>query len=154
MKICCWIGSGIDETNVSWNGSGIEEKNVAEMEAENSMKLIFYFVTNCPRRIVRDELSATNRPATNCPRRIVRDELSCDELFGNPIEEVEDFCYLYSVLSSNSSCDKEIKIRTGKANAWFRRLEKIWKNKGCSVDIKLRLYEFIVLSTLLYWAET
>src|SRR6218665_3533338 len=27
------------------------------MEAGNSMKLIFYFVTNCPRRIVCDELS-------------------------------------------------------------------------------------------------
>ena len=47
------------------------------------MKLIFDFATNCPRRIVRDELSATNCPATNCPRRIGRDELSCDELSGN-----------------------------------------------------------------------
>src|SRR6218665_1202572 len=34
------------------------------MEARNFMKLIFYF-------------------ATNCPRRIVRDEFSCDELSGN-----------------------------------------------------------------------
>src|SRR6218665_768140 len=55
------------------------------MEAGISIKLIFYFATNCPRRIVRDELSATSCPATNClatncPRRIVRDELSCDEL--------------------------------------------------------------------------
>ena len=56
-----------DETNVSGNGIGIDEKNVAEMEAGNSMKLIFYFC---------NELSATD-----CPRRIVRDELSCDELF-------------------------------------------------------------------------
>src|SRR6218665_3707054 len=39
-----------------------------------------YFATNCPRRIVRDELSATNCPATNCPRWVVRDEVSCDEL--------------------------------------------------------------------------
>ena len=66
MKICCWIGSRINETNVSWNERGIEEKNIAEMEAGNSMKLIFYF-------------------ATSFPRRIVRDELSCDELSGNPI---------------------------------------------------------------------
>ena len=78
------------------------------MEAVLSIKLILYFATNCPRRvvrdelsceelsatscprrivlrrIVRDELSATNCPATNCPRRVVRDELSCDELSGNP----------------------------------------------------------------------
>ena len=46
-----------------------------------------------------------------------------------PIEEVEDFCYLGSVMSSNSRCDKEIKTRIhiymGKANAVFGRLEKI-----------------------------
>jgi len=57
-----------------------------------------------------------------------------------PIEEVEDFCYLRSVMSSNSICDKEIKTRMGKANAVFGSLEKIWKSNGCSVDTKVRLY--------------
>src|SRR6218665_3234037 len=59
-------------------------------------------------------------------------------------------------MSSNSSCDKEIKTRMGKANGVFGRLEKIWKSNGCSVDTKVRLYESIVLSTLLhvYGAET
>src|SRR6218665_3166844 len=78
--------------------------------------------------------------------RIVIEEVS--------IEEVDDFCYLGSVMSSNSSCDKEIKTRMGKANAVFGRLEKIWKSNGCSVDTKVWLYESIVLSTLLYVAET
>ena len=45
--------------------AGLTKRNVAELEAGNYMKLIFYF-------------------ATNCPRRIVCDELSCDELSGNP----------------------------------------------------------------------
>src|SRR6218665_354148 len=71
-----------------------------------------------------------------------------------PIEEVEDFFCLGSVMSSNSSCDKEIKTRMGKANAVFGRLEKMWKSNGCSIDTKVRLYESIVLSTLLYGAET
>ena len=53
MKLCCWFGSEIDKTNVSWNGSGLDEKNAAEKKAEISLKLIFYFATNCP--------------ATNCP---------------------------------------------------------------------------------------
>src|SRR6218665_2884662 len=61
-----------------------------------------------------------------------------------PIEKVEDFFYFGSVMSSNSSCDKEIKTRMGKANAIFGRLEKIWKSNGCSVDTKVRLYESIV----------
>src|SRR6218665_1008182 len=59
------------------------------MEAGNSKKLILYFATNCPRRIVRDELSATNCPATICPRRIVRDQLSCNELSGNPSKRLK-----------------------------------------------------------------
>ena len=43
-----------------------------------------------------------------------------------PIEEVGDFCYLGSVMSSNSSCDKEIKTSMGKANAVFGRLDRIY----------------------------
>ena len=39
-------------------------------------------------------------------------------------EEVKDFCYLVSLMSSNSSCDKEIKTRMGKANS------EGWKGYG------------------------
>src|SRR5688572_8183106 len=75
------------------------------------------------------------------------------------IDVVDDFCYLGITLTADSSCDKEIRIRIGKANAAFGRLEKVrlekvWKSNGCSVKIKIRLYETIVLSTLLYGAET
>jgi len=55
--------------------------------------------------------------------------------------------YLGSTLTADSSCDKEIRIRIGKANAAFGRLEKIWKSNGCSVKIKIRLYEAVVLSS-------
>ena len=48
-----------------------------------------------------------------------------------PIDVVDDFCYLGSTLAADSSCDKEIRIRIGKANAAFGRLEKIWKSNGC-----------------------
>jgi len=48
-----------------------------------------------------------------------------DRIVIEEIEEVEDFCYLGSVMSSNSSCDKEINTRMGKANAVFGRLERI-----------------------------
>src|SRR6218665_2431903 len=81
----------------------------------------------------------------------VTDRIVLEEV---PIEEVEDFFYLGSVMSSNSSCDKEIKTRMGKAYVVFGRLERIWKSNGCSIDTKARLYESIVLSTLLYGAET
>ena len=73
---------------------------------------------------------------------------------GSTIEEVTEFCYLGSVLSHDSSCDKDIKTRLGKANSNFGRLHSIWRSKTLSIKIKVRLYESLILSTLLYAAET
>jgi len=73
---------------------------------------------------------------------------------GQLVETVEEFCYLGSVISENSSCDKEIKTRLGKANSVFGRLNTIWKCKCLSCNIKIRLYKSLVLSTLLYASET
>jgi len=69
---------------------------------------------------------------------------------GNPIEYVEEFCYLGSIIQHNSSCDADI----GKANSVFARLNRIWKDRKLSLQIKMRLYESLILSTLLYSAET
>jgi len=52
---------------------------------------------------------------------------------GNEIETVDAFCYLGSILTDYSSCDKEIKARIGKANVAFGKLEKIWKSNGCGI---------------------
>jgi exonuclease III len=73
---------------------------------------------------------------------------------GQLVETVEEFCYLGSVISDNSSCDKDIKTRLGKANSVFGRLNTIWKSRGLNCSVKIRLYESLVLSTLLYAAET
>ena len=70
------------------------------------------------------------------------------------METVNEFCYLGSVISDNSSCDKEIKTRLAKANSIFGRLNNIWKSKTLSCNIKVRLYESLVPSTLLYAADT
>ena len=69
---------------------------------------------------------------------------------GNPIEYVEEFCYLGSIIQHNSSCDADI----GKANSVFARLNRIWKDRKLSLQIKMRLYESLILPTLLYSAET
>src|SRR5678816_4113320 len=73
---------------------------------------------------------------------------------GEALEEVEDFCYLGSVIAGNGSCDKEIRIRLGKANATFGRLNSIWKNKGLSLLTETRLYRGLVLTTVMYGSET
>jgi len=45
-------------------------------------------------------------------------------------------------------------IRIGKAASVFGRLVNIWKNKNTSLAVKIRLYESLVISTLLYGAES
>ena len=42
----------------------------------------------------------------------------------------------------------------GKANGVFGRLTNIWRDNGLSLHTQIRLYEALVLSTLLYGAET
>ena len=41
-------------------------------------------------------------------------------------------------------------IRTGKAANVFGRLVNIWKSKNISLAVKIRIYESLVISTLLY----
>jgi hypothetical protein len=63
------------------------------------------------------------------------------------VESVAEFCYIGSVVSDNSNCDKDIKTRLGK-NFIFCQLNNIWKNITLNLNIKIRLYESLVLSTL------
>ena len=83
---------------------------------------------------------------------------------GKSVEKVNEFCYLGSVIAKDGSCDRDIKIRLGKANSAFGRLNSIWRNKRLNYNkymmmmmnyrIKIWLYEALVMSILLYGAET
>ena len=42
------------------------------------------------------------------------------------------------------SCEKDARVRIGKATAVFGKMRKIWKNKCISLKVKMRLYEAIV----------
>ena len=58
-----------------------------------------------------------------------------------------------SYISHYGSCEKGVRVRIGKSTAMFGKMRQIWKNKCISLKVKMRLYEAIVLSTLLYSAE-
>ena len=53
-----------------------------------------------------------------------RDETEI-KIGGSTVEMVEDFCHLGSFVTNNSSCDKDCKIRIGKANSVFKRLKPL-----------------------------
>lgn len=70
---------------------------------------------------------------------------------GQMLEEVRDFNYLGSFVSTDGSSTKEIKTRIGIATSAMTRLASIWKS---SLQAKVRLYKSLVLSTLLYGCES
>ena len=69
------------------------------------------------------------------------------------IDTVTSFSYLGSTISQDGRSTEEIHIRIGEANACFGRLYSIWR-LNIPARIKVRLYESLVLSVLLYGSET
>jgi len=74
---------------------------------------------------------------------------------GNVELKVTDkFCYLGSVLSSNTVVDDDINSRLSKANVAFGRLSKrLWCNHGIFTATKVAVYRAAILSSLLYGCE-
>ena len=97
-------------------------------------------------------MQQTTTALTNKPARLACAPIPI-EATGSDIEKVDDFCYLGCYILHNGSCEKDVRVRIGKATAVFGKTRKIWKNKCISLKVKMRLYEAIVLSTLLYSAD-
>lgn len=59
---------------------------------------------------------------------------------GEPAEDVNDFTYLGSVISTDNRAQKDIKARIIKARGVFSRIRTIWKFKHLSLKTKIKLY--------------
>lgn len=71
------------------------------------------------------------------------------------LDNVHQFTYLGSTITTNLSLDTEIDKRIGKAATTFARLTtRVWTNPKLSVKTKLAVYNACVISTLLYGSET
>jgi len=44
---------------------------------------------------------------------------------GSDIEKVDDFCYLGSYTSHNGSCEKDVRVRIGKATEVFGKMTSV-----------------------------
>ena len=63
--------------------------------------------------------------------------------------------YFGRTLSRTATIDTEINNRISKASVAFGRLrEKVWDRRGIRLETKLKVYRAVVLTTLLYGAET
>ena len=74
---------------------------------------------------------------------------------GNILDNVDQFAYLGSFLSSRADIDAEIHHRIGCASAAFARLRKrVFENRDIQTKTKIFVYQAVVLPTLLYGAES
>ena len=70
------------------------------------------------------------------------------------LEVVEQFKYLGSCVSSDGSLSNEIDARISKARIAFANLRHLWRQKGISLSLKVRVYKTTVRAVLLYGSET
>ena len=75
-------------------------------------------------------------------------------LEGEPLEEVEQFTYLGSIVSKSGGTDEDIQARINKARHAFAMLRPVWKSTSLSKRNKLRIFNSNVKSVLLYGSET
>src|ERR1700733_10957459 len=73
---------------------------------------------------------------------------------GNQLEQVESFVYLGGNISAHGGSDKDVERRIGLARGIWQTLGKIWNSKELSRNTKIRMYETLVLSALMYNSET
>ena len=67
---------------------------------------------------------------------------------------VEKFTYLGSTFSKSFVMDDEFNTRFTKVSAGFGWLNRnVWNQKGISEAVKIKLYQAVVLTTLLYGCE-
>ena len=75
-------------------------------------------------------------------------------LDGKPIEEVQDFIYLGSIMSKNGGTDADVRRRIGLATMTFQKMRKIWATKSVNLTTKIRLYRSCVVPIATYASET
>ena len=75
-------------------------------------------------------------------------------MYGIVLENVSNFKYLGSTLSNDATSKKKYAQEFATATSVIVKLESIWRSTEIYFKIKFKLYQSLVLSTLLYGCET
>ena len=73
---------------------------------------------------------------------------------GAEIEDVGEFTYLGSVISTSGGTDEDVQARKKKALQAFTILKPIWRSRAIRTATKIRIFNSNVKSVLLYGSET
>lgn len=70
------------------------------------------------------------------------------------IEEVDEFCYLGSMITKDGGADVDVKNRIQKARQAFGSLNRVWSSGRYTRRLKLQIFNSNIKSVLLYGCET
>ena len=74
---------------------------------------------------------------------------------GTTLNSVQEFTYIGSIIARYGHIEAELQKRMPKASISFGRLrERLWNNHNVSIRVKGEIYRAILLSALLFGAET
>jgi hypothetical protein len=82
------------------------------------------------------------------------DQPMLSSIRGVALKQTTDFVYLGGKISDSADSSADIARRIGLATGVARTLTTVWKSKVIGIATKIRLYNTLVLSVLLYNAET
>ena len=74
-------------------------------------------------------------------------------LLKTTVQQVSDFTYLGTIISSDRTIDHELSARVQKASGAFNQLSNIWRNRIIRSNTEIRINKWVVLTILLYGSE-
>ena len=114
-------------------------------------RLVEEFGRVCQRRSLKVNVGKSK--VMKCSREAGGGHLDI-RLNGEPLEKVDSFKYLGSVIAADGKVETEVKVRVNEAGRVHGGLRKILKSRSLHMKVKRKLYEGIVVPTALYGAET
>ena len=73
---------------------------------------------------------------------------------GKDIEVVTTFVFLGALITKDGLCEKEVRRRIAMGKAAMGGLTSIWKDRGVTMETKVKLVKVLVFPIVLYGAET
>ena len=89
--------------------------------------------------------------------KVMRINTRCNKeikLGNEPLETVDKFTYLGSIVTPSGGTEEDVNARINKARGAFTQLNKVWDSKMIRLKTKIKIFNSNVKSVLLYGSET
>ena len=119
--------------------------------SENLQRLLNAFDNVCRGRKLKGNVGKSKVRVCGKTERREHLNLSLNE---EVLEEVDSFKYLGAIVGKNGGVTEDVKSRVNEGAKVSGAMNRIWKARSLSINVKRMMYERIVVPTVLYGAET